>query len=142
MSPSARLSRTKRGQDLQPLYKAAKFAIKSRVYAPGELRVPDDFVQTDESPFIGRYTDPNHPGGYRVITLKDQMIAQFRLAEVKGGGGKGEPELYTLPALVYGDRITVDFSPKGGPAGLTGTFAQNGIKWPDGNKWPQVSRDI
>ena len=47
---------------------------------------------------------------------------------------------FELPALVYGDRITVDFSPKGGPSGLTGTLVADGIKWPDGNKWPKIEK--
>ncbi len=31
-----------------------------------------------------------------------------------------------------GDQIFVDFSPKGGPKALTGTWDKDGIKFPDG----------
>ena len=126
---------------LKPLYKAALEAKLTRRMAPGEVAMPMAFEQGDDSDFIGRYTDPNHPGGIRDITILSSQIGIFRLAKVAGGGGAGEPASYELPALVYGDRITVDFSPKGGPAGLTGTFTTQkgtGIKWPDGNKWPKV----
>ena len=34
----------------------------------------------------------------------------------EGGGGRGEPLNYVLPAAILGDRmIIIDFSPKGGP---------------------------
>ena len=56
---------------------------------------------------------------------------------------------YELPGLVDANRITVDFSPKGGPAGITGVLTPGSlfkgqmtptaIKWPDGNSWPKTS---
>ena len=67
--------------------------------------------------FVGTYSDPiNHPGGKRTIKLLDQKVGDYQLAEVLGGGGRGEPASYVLPAAVIGDRtIVIDFSPKGGP---------------------------
>jgi hypothetical protein len=67
--------------------------------------------------FVGTYSDPiNHPGGKRTIKLLDEKIGDYQLAEVVGGGGRGEPANYVLPAAVIGDRtIVIDFSPKGGP---------------------------
>jgi hypothetical protein len=47
-----------------PLYKRATFDLKTRKYLPGEVHVPTDFVQGDDSVFIGSYTDPNHPGAH------------------------------------------------------------------------------
>ena len=101
----------------------------------------------DASIFIGRYTDPiNHPGGYREINLLPTKLAGFQLAEVKGGGGRGEPASYTLPAMVGKvngqDAITIDFSPKGGPRDFTGLFevredGTKGIRFiRDRNFWP------
>jgi len=100
------------------------------------------------SMFVGRYTDPiNHPGGYREIVLLENSIGPFRLARVKGGGGRGEPAYYELPAMVgtnpaVGDFITIDFSPKGGPKDFTGVWeereGQKGIRFvKDQNFWPQ-----
>ena len=46
-------------------------------------------------------------------------------------------------AVYDGDTITVDFSPKGGPFGLTGKYdvrGDKGILWPDKNKWPKVEK--
>jgi len=157
-SPSelAAASTTERKAALKPLYKAALTAKRSRRAAPGEMmNEPEE--QGDSSPFVGKFTDPNHPGGTRDVTLETTQFGLFRLATVRGGGGRGEPASYELPAMVYGDRITVDFSPKGGPMGLTGTFyggatatavgrgtapkgSAGGIKWSDENFWPKVEQ--
>jgi hypothetical protein len=74
------------------------------------------FAQGAEA-FIGTFSDPiNHPGGRRTIRLVGEKIGDYQLAEVLGGGGKGEPANYILPAAIIGDRtIVIDFSPKGGP---------------------------
>lgn len=117
---------------------AAVFARKSRRYAPGERHTPDNFEQGMESPFSGTYMDPNHPSGSRTVKLFRDLVGEFRLAEVHGIDGPGEPE-FSLTALVYDDQITVDFGPKGGPGELTGFFAGDAIRWPDGNKWPFVA---
>ena len=63
-------------------------------------------------------------------------------AWIDGGGGAGEPESYTLPALVKGDRIIADFSvpPKNAPAtyaAFKGKRTERGIEWEDGNVWPK-----
>ena len=89
--------------------------------------------------FVGRYTDPvNHPGGFREISFLDTKLGDFRLAKVVGGGGRGEPAAFELPAMVNGDKITIDFSPKGGPKDFTGVWDGSGIRFPrDGNFWPK-----
>ena len=77
------------------------------------------------------------------MALLETQVGIYRLAKVTGGGGRGEPASFELPALVYGDTITVDFSPKGGPFGLTGKYdvrGDKGILWPDKNKWPKVEK--
>jgi len=132
--------------NLKPLYEAAKKAKLTHRSSPGELG-PEAFA---EDAFVGSYTDPiNHPGGTREITLTDKSVGAFRLVKVAGGGGRGEPKSYELPGLVDANRITVDFSPKGGPAGITGVLTPGSlfkgqmtptaIKWPDGNSWPKTS---
>jgi hypothetical protein len=113
--------------------------------------------ETDISVFLGAYTDPiNHPGGFRSIELSGAGFAGYQLAKVKGGGGRGEPESYELPAMIFqcpGNRnavsrvpssgklcITIDFTPKGGPADFTGYWDsdQKGIRFIlDGNFWPK-----
>ena len=112
----------------------------------------------DPSVFVGRYTDPKHPGGTREVILKDLVLTGGnRIAKVRGGGGQGEPADYELPAVVAqcgnligkwvpppGEDpaacIRIDFGPKGGPRNFIGYWDGTGIKFPlDGNKWPRVS---
>ena len=108
-----------------------------------------------QSIFVGRYTDPNHPGGTREIQLvPGAMTGSYRLAEVKGGGGRGEPANFTLPAIIiereppkWGARvgtaqICIDFSvyPKNGPRDYIGTWDEKagGIRFRgDNNLWPK-----
>lgn len=101
----------------------------------------------------GTYTDPiNHPGGTRTIKLTGTGLGEYQLAKVNGGGGKGEPKNYSLDAMVApcakarassGQEvcITIDFTPKGGPANFGGFYdeKEKGIRFPvDGNFWPKV----
>jgi hypothetical protein len=93
--------------------------------------------------FLGTYSDPiNHPGGTRTITLVDGASSgDYQLAQVKGGGGRGEPQEYVLPAVIFGDRaIVIDFSPKGGPRDFAGTLESDGSirSVRDGNRWPRL----
>ena len=105
---------------------------------------------TDSSVLLGTYTDPeNHPGGTRTIELAGTGFGGFQLAKITGGGGKGEPENYELNGMISpcpgrGAKaewcITIDFSPKGGPADFGGFWdaEANGIRFPaDGNFWPK-----
>lgn len=93
--------------------------------------------------FVGTYSDPiNHPGGTRTITLIDGASnGDYQLAQIKGGGGRGEPVKYLLPAVIFGDRaIVIDFSPKGGPRDFAGVLQSDGsIRFlRDGNVWPRL----
>ena len=102
--------------------------------------------------FAGTYTDPiNHPGGTRKISLnpdfeRPAVIFGQRLATVSGGGGRGEPSEYVLPATISTDdkKITIDFAPKGGPPDFPGVFETQadgtaGIRFvKDKNFWPRV----
>mmetsp|Transcript_30184 Transcript_30184/g.34385 ORF Transcript_30184/g.34385 Transcript_30184/m.34385 type:complete len:216 (-) Transcript_30184:8-655(-) len=95
------------------------------------------------SPFEGTYSDPNHPGGKRIIKVvqsEKAVLGDFKLAEVQGIGGLGEPKSFVLPAVIIGDRaIVIDFTPKGGPKDFTAVLKGNGIKFiRDGNQWPRL----
>ena len=104
---------------------------------PAEAATP-----ADASAFVGTYSDPiNHPGGKRsIVLLEDKTVGDYHLAEVRGGGGVGEPKSYVLPALILGGRaIIIDFSPKGGPRDFTGVLDGKDIKFlRDGNRWPRL----
>ena len=104
---------------------------------------------SSSNPFVGTYTDPiNHPGGTRTISLLDTKLGPYQLAKVVGGGGRGEPANYELPAMVDGSKsITIDFSPKGGPKDFVGYFekkdGKEGIRFArDGNFWPKHSSKL
>lgn len=122
---------------------------KLLIGAIASVSMPRPAHAADSSVFVGTFSDPiNHPGGTRTIRLLDSpAFGGYRLARVDGGGGRGEPQRYTLPAVVLGDRrIIIDFqglpeAPKGGPRDYPGVYdpAQGGgIRFPDGNRWPRV----
>lgn len=112
-----------------------------------------DVAADDPAIFVGKYTDPNHYGGYREITLLDTYKGELREARVEGGGGRNEPQFFVLPATVgfvkldkaiYGGTgeprfvITIDFTPKGGPANFHGVWDKDGITFlGDNNHWPK-----
>ena len=121
------------------------------IAAPAAVAAAED-NETTSSVILGTYTDPiNHPGGTRTIALTGTALAGFELAEITGGGGRGEPKQFTLPAMISkcprnnagaSICITIDFSPKGGPRDFTGYWDadKQGIRFPaDGNFWPKVS---
>ena len=104
---------------------------------------PANAATTSAASFLGTYSDPiNHPGGTRTITLIDGASnGDYQLAQIKGGGGRGEPTEYQLPAVIFGDRaIVIDFSPKGGPRDFAGVLQSDGsIRFlRDGNVWPRL----
>lgn len=109
--------------------------------AGGSVLSPTAASAAGAEAFVGTFTDPiNHPGGKRTIKLLDgQKVGDYQLAEVLGGGGRGEPESYVLPAAIIGDRtIVIDFSPKGGPRDFAGVLDKGDIKFlRDGNRWPR-----
>ena len=107
-----------------------------------------DAAGADETPtsvFVGRYSDPNHPGGYREVSVLPGKIGSYKLANVHGGQGKGEPASYNLPAIIVErpdqQQIIIDFSvpPKNGPRDFAGVWdaKAKGIRFVrDGNFWP------
>ncbi|CAE8599435.1 unnamed protein product [Polarella glacialis] len=105
----------------------------------GKVLDPDNL---DGSIFVGRYTDPNHPGGYREIILSNTKLGNFQLATLKGDDAAGTPA-FLLDAMVSpsekGPSILIDFSSKGGPKDVAGVWEKDGITFPDGNHWPKVN---
>ena len=100
-----------------------------------------DFAATNE--FVGTYLDPNHPGCTR--TIKAVSATEIGITGFDAAAGEGHPcngktdiPWGPLDGKVTGDTIVIDFSPKGGPSDLTGTWTPNSkrITWADGNYWP------
>jgi hypothetical protein len=107
------------------------------------------------SVFTGDYDDPNHPGCLRQVKVvgpplrADGTRSAYPVVEVKGWDGDGDsktcverPErsqLWSIQGkLKNKEEASFDFSPKGGPANLAGTWDGDGIVFPDGNKWTKV----
>lgn len=77
------------------------------------------------------YSDPNHPKGYRSITVKGSEVL------IEGNDDAPTGKAWSLVGKADGDSILIDFSPKGGPKDLLGKFDGSGIVFPDGNRWPK-----
>ena len=79
-----------------------------------------------ESVFNGRYTDPNHPDGFRVVNITDTVdpITGRAVGLVVGSDTSSTQLEFTLPAYAKRvqdtDYIYIDFTPKGGPKDLQG----------------------
>ena len=79
----------------------------------------------------GRYSDPNHPEGYRAIAVRGDGSAT-----VVGSDRAKSGIEWTLPAEVSGETITIDFTAKAPQVGkLAGAFDGCSIRFPDGNRW-------
>merc|ERR1712087_226346 len=113
------------------------------------------------SVFTGECDDPKHPNCLRSIKVvgasmgPDGRRRREPTAFVKGvDNAKGTSGCADLPELASvwklegkvaesGDKIYIDFAPKGGPKDLVGTWdtfgGTPGIVFTDGNKWTKVA---
>ena len=92
----------------------------------------------------GTYGDPNHPDCPRAIQqeLKKPVIS-INGYDAEGGEGVActQENAVKWPEAVSGtvdektNTLVADFSPKGGPSNLKGTWNNTHIQWEDGNYW-------
>ena len=105
----------------------------------------------------GTYSDPNHPNCKRVVTqllsnptpedspdfgIKDTITvygtdpkdATNPVCSIKNSKSFSCPG--TIQMMMK--KITVDFSSKGGPQALSGSFNETHIEWEDGNVWTKI----
>ncbi len=83
----------------------------------------------------GSYSDPNHPGCPRKVTLSGST------AIITGADGNpgcldgviGEP--WKVKGSVSGRDVVIDFSPKGGPKDIAARWNGLGLEFGDGNVW-------
>eukprot|EP00965_Chrysotila_dentata_P247551 6207811-Pleurochrysis_carterae.AAC.2 len=80
--------------------------------------------------FAGSYSDPNHPGCPRKVRLAGSSVIVTGADE----DGKG----WKVRGEAYGNKILLDFTPKGGPADVIGKWTGLGIAFPDGNVWTKL----
>mmetsp|Transcript_610 Transcript_610/g.732 ORF Transcript_610/g.732 Transcript_610/m.732 type:complete len:193 (+) Transcript_610:181-759(+) len=104
--------------------------------------------------FTGDYDDPQHPGCLRQVKVVgaplkgDGTRSGYPIMEIVGYDGAGGKTCTDRPTreqlwkiqgkLKSNNEAVIDFSPKGGPANLAASFSDNGITFPDGNKWTKV----
>lgn len=107
--------------------------------------------------FTGEYDDPNHPNCLRSVKVvgaplrADGTRPSNPIIEITGYDGNGSTnfcseddrptrsDLWKIQGKMKSNtEAALDFSPKGGPAGVTGTWDGSGIVFPDGNKWTKV----
>ena len=99
----------------------------------------------------GDYSDPNHPGCSRLISSFNSHSIELYGSDAEGGEGvpctaENQVKWGPLPGkelqgLDNKDNgvLSVDFSSKGGPANLKGTYNNTAIYWEDGNIWTKIS---
>jgi hypothetical protein len=93
--------------------------------------------------FAGYYNDPNHPHCKRIVQVAGQVVAVSGTDGNPGCPPDGSGEPWTVDGqiqIVEGKPLlSVDFSPKGGPAHLWGTYKDGGIQWEDDNTWTKLA---
>lgn len=94
--------------------------------------LPPSLAKIDD--FIGSYSDPNHIGCLRKVELQEG--GKLRIIGSDSVDGSNQ---WILQASIDDKRgnILVDFSQKGGPSNLIGSYnnVMDAIEWPDGNRW-------
>mmetsp|Transcript_130361 Transcript_130361/g.260037 ORF Transcript_130361/g.260037 Transcript_130361/m.260037 type:complete len:168 (+) Transcript_130361:86-589(+) len=131
---------------LQPsntVQKSRRAATLAVVGAALSVQPPDASAAVDfktSRVWAGFYADPNHPGCKREIKVGDDI-------SIEGTDGNpgciqgGEVQTGFLLRAKWtpgSDTLIIDFSPKGGPKDLQGKWDENGILFPDGNKWTKI----
>ena len=89
-------------------------------------------------PWAGTYTDPFHPNGIRKITVPCGVTGCASEATIEGSDEANGAKAWVLKGKLAGDKMVVDFRPKGGPPDLTGTYENGKINW-GGNAWTKVN---
>ena len=85
------------------------------------------------SGFLGKYSDPSHSGCERTIAYiggRDLLIS---------GADEDKKPWKVIGTRKNSDTLVVDFTPKGGPAGVTAKVLVGGdLGFPDGNVWKRL----
>lgn len=88
----------------------------------------------------GLYTDPRHHNGERGSLAGTRMLSDAEGGAVRVVGTDDGAAWWALTGAADGEGgLTVDFSPKGGPADLKGAVSDGKITWPDGNAWSRLT---
>lgn len=117
----------------------------AKLFLIAVLFVSSCFATDLQFVFSGKYSDPNHPSCARTVLRDHKSSAQVYGADAAGGegvacDGSTDVKWGPLPGTVDGLNIVVDFSSKGGPTNLNGTYSivKKAIVWQDGNAWTKI----
>eukprot|EP00930_Biecheleria_cincta_P082157 TRINITY_DN7181_c0_g1_i2.p1 TRINITY_DN7181_c0_g1~~TRINITY_DN7181_c0_g1_i2.p1 ORF type:complete len:204 (-),score=41.68 TRINITY_DN7181_c0_g1_i2:196-729(-) len=97
----------------------------------------------DLSQWAGSYDDPLHPYCKRKVIVANEVSKTLLINAADGASTKSckgkEVKKWSAVARVTSDNeMVVDFSEKGGPADVLAKWDENGIVFPDGNKWTKL----
>jgi len=109
----------------------------------------EDDDEADPKKWLGKYSDPNHPGCPRNIefgeSFKDEFDHTIKTLIISGADGEpgcqgGEKQTpFEVKGIVRGEtRVLIDFSSKGGPSKVLANYKSSSIIFPDGNKWKKI----
>jgi len=156
LAPSSSTTSSVERRQLFGILGSAFTGAAAMAFVPGEANA--SVAKTGRSsPLTGDYDDPNHPGCLRQVKVvgaplrADGTRPSNPNIEVTGYDGKGpgnicteadrptRSDLWKIQGKMKSNTVaSLDFSPKGGPSNLPGTFDGDGIVFPDGNKWTKV----
>ena len=112
------------------------WAVAAGVAAAVCVSPPAAHAEFDPTTYSHQYADPKHPNCKRIVIVREDGTAALSGTDgTPGCPADGSGNVWRLVGEVEGNKLVVDFSPKGGPPNLKGTWDGDGIKWPDGNKW-------
>ncbi|EKX44660.1 hypothetical protein GUITHDRAFT_152936 [Guillardia theta CCMP2712] len=116
---------------------------RSALLLAGLSLISRPVLADDSFSFDGSYSDPKHPGCARNVMSKNDNEAEISGVDGNPGCSAGNADVqkpWRLNGKVDGKKIFVDFSPKGGPKDLLGNWEDDGIRWPDNNKWTKITQ--
>lgn len=81
----------------------------------------------------GFYTDPNH---YKEGTFTGTRFVSCPMSGIVTIAGTDDGDhFWAIPGTYNGNTVVADFSSKGGPMDVQGTYKEGSITWQDGNAW-------
>ena len=106
------------------------------------VRAAVDTMVMLKTPFLGRYSDPGHPEGWRVLERgpdNEPLTVVIRGVDEAGGA---EWQIKGSLAPLLPSAVSADFGPMGGAAGaVIGVLQTDGsLVWPDGSSWTRLLR--
>eukprot|EP00933_Yihiella_yeosuensis_P050374 TRINITY_DN48172_c0_g1_i1.p1 TRINITY_DN48172_c0_g1~~TRINITY_DN48172_c0_g1_i1.p1 ORF type:complete len:233 (+),score=52.82 TRINITY_DN48172_c0_g1_i1:77-775(+) len=110
-----------------------------------QLNIPDFALgKSADAGIGGYYQDPNHIkrhswAGTRMISDAEGDKEGDGLTLIGSDDGSNFWMLKGKFTDKAQNKLVVDFSPKGGPKELAGTFEDDAIKWSDGNSWEKMA---